>query len=393
MTAQRPGQPWPKSRTFLVIGLVLALIVGLVLVATVVSYLAGGGHAQQRDTEVITVTRSTQTQTVTLSGTIQPQHQAQVSFKVPGTIESVDVKVGDKVHRGQRLATVGTRDLANAVATAEANLSAARAQLATIRRTTGVRQAQISAAQAQVRAAEAQLSSARNRLADATLTAPIAGTVAKVTYNRGDDVSGTGGISMPSNTGVSIPGLGNVGSGASTTGAGGITIVETSTWKLDATVGTTDLPLLKKGQKASITPTGTSTTVTGTVDTVGIVAEQSQASAASFPVTITVDERTDTLFAGSAADAVVTIGTFPQVLAIPAAAITTTDDGTSTVKQVGPDQEVDETTVTLGRRFGALVEITAGLAEGDRIQVPRGVIISKAPVNPWEATPSSSPSR
>lgn len=389
MSADRTRRPSRRLRWVLGAG------AALLVIALVAAWFAFRPRADRTaGTEVVRATRDTQTQTVSLSGTVEPKSKANATFKVPGTIQSIDVKVGDTVAAGARLASVGTRDLRDAVTLAQANLSAARAQASSARKASSARAAQVDAADAQVRAAQASLTNARNRLSDATLTAPIAGTIAEVSYDVGDEVAGVS-ASLPSglssgssgsmggSTGASgasglpagLSGLSGAGSTGSSTGQ--IVIVATGSWQLNASVGTADLPSLKHGQKASITPTGTSLTVPGTVDTVGIVAEQQSGAAATFPVTIAVDERTDKLFSGSSADAVVTVGTFPDVLTVPDQAVTT-NGGASSVQLVR-GTVVTTQQVQVGRHFAGRAEITSGLAEGDSVQVPRGIVVTRPP--------------
>lgn len=352
----------------------------------------------------VTVARSSQTLTVALSGTISPVDQSNATFKVPGTVTAVDVKVGDKVAKGAPLASVDDRDLNDAVALAQANVSAAKAQQTTVEDNANATDAQLAAAKAQVRSAEASLTNAQNRLADATLTSPIAGTVAKVGYSVGDQVSGSSAGSLAGSTGsgAGLSGLGGLtglGGALPAGSSGSIVVIASEAWKLTASVGTADLPSIKAGQEATITPTGTTTTVRGQVDTVGIVADQNAGASATFPVTLRVTDTGAQLFSGSSADAVVTVGTFPDVLTVPVAAVTT-DAGKSTVRLVNGTEGVP-TAVTLGRRFGSVVEITSGVKEGDHIQVPKAQVIAK-PTQPMygpngqyasPATASASPAK
>nr|NLI51118.1 biotin/lipoyl-binding protein [Propionibacterium sp.] len=349
--------------------------------------------------EEIAVTRSTQTETVTLSGTIQPQSQANATFRVPGTVTSVRVKVGDQVAAGAALAAVGTRDLADAVALADANVAAARAQVTTLKDAGVATDAQLEAARAQVRSAEASLVNARNRLDDAILTSPIAGTVARVGYSVGDQVSGSSASVSASSALGGLAGFGGIALPAAATGGSvgtGIEIIATDAWRLDASVGTADLPALRQGQEAVITPTGTSVSVRGVVDTIGIVATQNAGAAATFPVSLRVTDAGPRLFAGSSADAVVTTATYEQVLAIPTTALTESG-GVATVQVVQAGQPVTRT-VTVGRRFGAAVEIVGGLGEGEVIRVPKAQVVeTQAPrFGPGAfatPTPTASPSR
>lgn len=369
---------WTRGRVALLAAAVLAviaLVAGLVLMNALRTPPAPA-------TEVVRVTRADQTTTVTLSGTLSPQTQANASFAVPGTVRTIDVKIGQQVAAGATLATVDDRDLGNAVALAEANLTAARAQVQTIRDTSSATSAQIAAANAQVEAMQASLDNARKRLADATLTSPIDGVVAQVSIEVGDQVSGAAGslagTASGSNPfgGLGLP-TGVTGQAASGTTTGAqVVVVSPDAWKLDATIGTVDLPALRTGQLAVVTPTGTDTHVTAVVDTVGVVATSSGGAAATFPVTLKITQAGVQLFSGSDADAIVTTDTVEDVLTIPNEAVTYADTVTTVTRPGGTTTEV-----ALGRRFAGRVEVTAGLAEGDEVVVPVGVAVT-APARP-----------
>ncbi len=76
-----------------------------------------------------TVSRRTVTASVTGSGNVEPQTQANVNFKVAGTLTEIDVHVGDHVGAGQQLAAIDSTAEQNALDQAEANLATAEANL------------------------------------------------------------------------------------------------------------------------------------------------------------------------------------------------------------------------------------------------------------------------
>jgi HlyD family secretion protein len=76
-----------------------------------------------------TVTRRTVTASITGSGNLVPDTQANINFKVPGTLTEVDVKVGDHVSAGQKLAAIDAAAQRAALSQAQANLSTAAANL------------------------------------------------------------------------------------------------------------------------------------------------------------------------------------------------------------------------------------------------------------------------
>ncbi len=63
-------------------------------------------------------------------GTVAPANQASLDFKVPGTVGTVDVAVGQQVTAGEEVATLETTPLENGVVTAQATLASAQATLA-----------------------------------------------------------------------------------------------------------------------------------------------------------------------------------------------------------------------------------------------------------------------
>lgn len=409
MSTPRTRPRWSRRRWVLVVGAVLLAI------AVVAAWFAFSGATSPRDpdTERVRAARTDQTTTVSLSGVLAPQQQSNVSFAVPGTVQRIAVEVGERVSAGQELATIEDRDLRNALALAEAQLEAARASLRTVLDADGA-SAQVAAARAQVTSAQVSVDQARDRVDDATLASPIDGVVAEVGVEVGDQVTGTGGLGssglgagLPSGMGGGLPnlsgmGLGNgsaaqrSGSAAATAGGANFVVVVPDTWKLEASVGTADLPSLQPGQPAIVTPTGTSTHVAAVVETVGIVASSQSGSAATFPVTLTVTDPTADLFSGSNADAVITTGTVRDVLTLPERALWYVDDRPTVRRPTVTG--VDVVDVTTGRRFGELVEVTGGVAEGDEVLARKGVAVSAPPrpqfgPNGTLASPDPTPSR
>ncbi|MFT3875742.1 MAG: biotin/lipoyl-binding protein [Propioniciclava sp.] len=385
MKQSRPRTPWSRRRRVLTIGAVLVVIA---LIAGVVWWNASRAPAPQ-PTEVVRAARTTETTTVSLTGVLAPQQQANVSFAVAGTVTSIAARVGERVGRGTELAQIDDRDLRNAVTLAEAQLSAARAQLRTAQEARAVTAAQLAAGRAAVEASEASVEQARSRLADASLTSPIDGVIAQVSIEVGDQVSGSAGLAGGpdlSSLGGGLSGLsglsglaGSLGGAAAPAASGGahIVVIAPGAWKLDAQVGTADLPSIKPGQDAIVTPTGTSINVAAVVDTVGIVASASAGQAATFPVTLKITQPSDALFSGSDADALVTTGTVEGVLTVPGEAIWL-EQGESTVRRPkGSTHEV--VTVTTGRRFGDRVEILSGIGDGDELIARRSVVVTRPP--------------
>jgi len=79
-----------------------------------------------------TVTRRTVTASVTGSGNLVPATQANVNFKVAGVLTEIDVRVGDHVSAGQKLAVVDSSAQQAALALAQANVATAQANLQSV---------------------------------------------------------------------------------------------------------------------------------------------------------------------------------------------------------------------------------------------------------------------
>ena len=115
------------SRTRLVVaGLA---IVALVLGTLIYRDLFVPGNKTGSSVNLYTVARRTVTSSITGSGNLEPQSQANVNFKVAGTLTEIDVRVGDHVTAGQTLARIDSSAEQNAVTQAEANLATAQANL------------------------------------------------------------------------------------------------------------------------------------------------------------------------------------------------------------------------------------------------------------------------
>lgn len=337
----------------------LALAVALLAGAGVGTYLLLRPKTTAATTfsRTVEVAKGTQTQTVTLDGTLSPRTQSDVNFTVSGTVTSVKVTSGDKVTKGQKLARIDDSELQNAVDLAEANVTTAKANLSEVYDNDGS-SAAITSAKAQVTSAQAALASAQDDLDAAVLRSPISGTVASVNLEVGDTVGSSSGGSASSGS----------ASTTSSTSSAQFVIIGTSTWKVEGSVGAADLGSVKAGQAVSVTTDATTDPLTGTVASVGIVATStSDDGTATFPVVITLSGTHTDLYSGTTATAVITTGTYDDVLTVPTAAIRT-ENGKTVVTKVtdGTNSTVE---VEVGTVFGSSTQVTSGLSEGDTVLI------------------------
>jgi len=312
---------------------------------------------------LVTATTSTIRQSVSATGTLEPAHRADLTFAVSGTVTSLPVVVGDTVRAGAVLATVDTSSLKTAVTSAQASVSATQDQL-TAQQDAGSSAVQIASTQAQLADAQAKLADSETALAAASMTSPIAGTVAQVNIAVGDKVGGTASAGSSSASG----GAGSSSSSASAASASStaqIVVISTTSWVVTASVGSADLPQLKKGLQAEITPSGSATKIFGTVKSVGIIATSSSSGTASFPVTIAVTGSPKGLYAGGAANVSIIVKQVENVLTVPTNALHT-EKNTTVVHQMKNGEQVS-TPVTVGTAYGAVTQILSGLKTGDKV--------------------------
>jgi multidrug efflux pump subunit AcrA (membrane-fusion protein) len=343
-------------------------IIGVVIVLLVVG--GGGTWAVTRSSSstaatptLVSVTTSTIRQSVSATGTLEPAHRADLTFAVSGTVTSLPVVVGDTVSAGAVLATVDTSSLKTAVTSAQASVSATQDQL-TAQQDAGASAVQIASSQAQLADAQAKLADSETALAAASMTSPFAGTVAQVNIAVGDKVGGTASASSPSPSG----GSGSPSSSASAASASStaqIVVISTTSWVVTASVGSADLPQLKKGLQAEITPSGSATKIFGTVKSVGIIASSSSSGSATFPVTIAVTGSPKGLYAGGVADVSIIVRQVENVLSVPTNAVHT--EGGKTVAYQMKDGAQVSTPVKVGTTYGAVTQILSGLKAGDKV--------------------------
>jgi HlyD family secretion protein len=103
----------------------IALVLGGLIYRDVFVGTKNAGNA----VSLYTVARRTVTASVTGTGNLVPMQQANVSFKVSGSLTEIDVRVGDHVAAGQVLARIDPTPEQNALASAQANLAIAQANL------------------------------------------------------------------------------------------------------------------------------------------------------------------------------------------------------------------------------------------------------------------------
>ena len=382
---------------------VIGVIVAIAVVAATITVFA----LQPRDnvsdsvlTEV--VERRDVTTTVAASGVVEAAEQRTVSFRQAGELATLNVSVGDVVSEGDVLATIDPRDLeaalvqarsalesarggitaaAQAEASAQFGINSADARLTTAEQGVkaargGSREArdnanrELAAAQANrdaaeltmqvaregkgqanlaVRAAEASFEQAEKALEDATLIAPIGGTVISIDSKVGELVGQT-----------------SLAAGAS---SGFIVLADLSAFTVKADFAEADVVGIEEGQEVTVTfdaiPGGG---VTGKVIEAGLFGgvDPSGGRLTTYEVTISIPNPPQGLRVGMTAQASITTESRSNVLAAPVTALVERD-GRTFVQVLGADGTITLVEVTVGIQGGYWIEIISGLSGGERV--------------------------
>lgn len=143
---------------------------------------------------------------IAASGTIESERTAQISTRIMGYILKIHVKLGDRVQKGQLLATISDADIRAKKAQAEAAVSSANAALkvaekdherfttlfgqqsATAKELENV-SLQLEAAKSGAEAAGQMLNEVKSMLAYTRISAPFSGTVTRKTADEGSMAS------------------------------------------------------------------------------------------------------------------------------------------------------------------------------------------------------------
>ena len=341
-------------------------------------------------TTVQSVTTGTISQTVAATGTIEPTTTADLNFAVSGKVTAVDVAANQVVTAGQALATVDPTALNATLAQAQATLANDQAQLATDV-ADGASTTQIALDNANIASAQNQVTAAQSAVSDATLVSTTAGTVASVDLTVGQQVTAsssasTSGTSTSSSSGSS--GTGSTGTGSTGTGSSGfsgsastgstassssssassgqVVVVSTGSYVVNSTVSSSSVSQLEVGDQATITPSGATTPVYGTVGSIGVVATTTS-GVSSFPVVIDVTGSPTGLYGGTSANVSIIVKELQDVVVVPTGAISYTG-GTTAVTLDNAGKKVTQP-VTIGIASGTDTQLVSGVSAGQKIYV------------------------
>lgn len=338
-----------------------------------------------------TVQKGTVVSTISASGRALSTSVLPINTQASGIVKSVYVKDGDKIVKGQKIAdiTLDTTGEQQYLQALSSYLSAKSGLVSANNAYYTLQAAEYSANQKFIndavarnldvtdptyiqendawKASEASflnqqttLSQANSSLGNAsinlqlsspTITAPYIGTVTNINLVSGMVIASTSSTSS---------------SGTSTISSQRVAVIKNdATPIINVTLGETDVPNVKVGQKAIITfdsiTDKTFTGVVATVDRIGTVSN----NVTSYGVNIKLDSGSDQILPNMAATADIITSTATDALFVPSAALIT-QNGQTYAKVLQSGKEVD-TAVETGISSDTDTVITSGLTEGETV--------------------------
>ncbi len=342
--------------------------------------LAGGGvlFAKKRSSTeeldralIVTLKKADLAIDVVETGKVQPRERADIKSKVAGQVQAVYVEEGAKVKTGTLLLRLDPTDYRRDVESRQAEVAQAKnalefAQLSLERRqrgleARGVAQADVDAALNEVKTrtvslhlAQVALNVAEDRLRYTQIVAPIDGTVIERGIRPGEVVT---------------PGV-----QATFEGKALLTIADLSTLIVKADLNQIDIAKCQLGQKVTVTldalPGKTYEAKLTKIAPASITVKGKEVEV--FPVEATLELADSAIKPGMTADVRIHIDVRRGVVALPIEAVVK-DAGKSYVTRVVKGDHGKEATdkieVKVGARNDREIEITSGVASGDRVLI------------------------
>jgi len=342
---------------------------GVVLVALVAGALACGmgGEDSELDPDLVRdVSRGDLVDDVSESGKITPSFEVDIKAKVSGEVATVHVAEGQVVKKGDLLMTLVDTDYArnlqlSRVSVREAQLQLEAAELDRARKraafeSRGISEAEYDASVRQVELAKVQLQRTRVQLSSSQdqedytrISSPIDGVVIVRSVEPGELV--TAGVS------------------ATASGEAALKIAQIDKLLLELDLNQVDVARVEIGQTARVLLDAyPGVEVPGVVTSLAAAGHLDATRGVDvFTVKVELDPSQSPvqIKPGMTAEVRIRVGSWPGVVKIPAETVFE-EEGKSYVYKVEADAK-SKTEITVGHRSDREVEITEGLAEGDKI--------------------------
>jgi HlyD family secretion protein len=324
---------------------------------------------------------------ISVDAILYPKDQAAISPKVNAPVAKFYVNRGSKVRAGQLLAELENKDLAGAVTENQGGYQQAEANYQTISQTTGqdlkLAQDQLRAAQTfydarnslfkqgaasakDVEDARIALVQAQNQYALAEKQYQLKSAEAQLIAAKGKTASAEAQLSY---TRIVSPISGVVtdrplyAGEMAAAGAPLLTVMDLSQVVARAHIPQSDAVLLKSGDAATVALPGQKA-VSGKVT---LVSPALDPGSTTVEVWVQAPNPGETMRPGASVHVTMVAQTVPEAVVIPAEALLTATDGTTSVMVLGSDNKAHQQKVTTGIRNGDDVQVTEGLKGGERL--------------------------
>jgi len=324
-----------KKKTYVILALIILVISGIF-------------YLKARPTKITYTTENAEigtiAKTVSATGEVMAENEANLSFKLAGQIKSILVKVGDVVKKGQRIASIDQGTLWNELSSAKNYLQAQRDTLYDMKkRDETYNNYQREAQRALIKKAEDAVATINTQIGQTTIYSPIAGMITGKNVEVGENVAANQTI---------------------------VTVSTTEGIEIELDVSESDIIDVKVGQKAKLTFDALSSDeiLEGEVVEIDPAATVIQ-DVVYYKVKVKLSSPDERLKIGMSVDADINVAQKDNVIMIPARAVKT-EGSQDYVEILKEDNITERLNVKTGFKGDeGMVEITSGLQGGENVVV------------------------
>lgn len=300
----------------------------------------GGTEREAVNVEVARVNAATANHTSRYSGTVEEESGSLLSFAVAGTVSRVLVNEGDRVAKGQLIATLDAEQLTHNHDAARAALAQAEDAYRRMEQLHGkgsLPEIKWVEAQTALKRARASEQTARKQLADCRLYAPFGGVISKKFVEKGQNV----------NAGTQV-----------------VKLVAVGRMKVKISVPESEMAQIAIGQKAYVTIDALGgASMQGTVVKKGVAADP---LSRSYEVKISLPKAGKEMLPGMVADVTLDGAGASKACVLPAH-IVQIDENNNEFVWLAVGGKAVKRIVTVGGFTADGVAVTSGLADGDMV--------------------------
>lgn len=378
-------------------------------VAALISAGCSGGEKEREpvvSVETATVQRTSLQRTVSAEAIVYPRHQAALVPKISAPVEKFYVNRGSRVHKGQLLAVLENKDLSAAAEQSKGEWEQAQAAyetttVATVPEEVQKAELDTKAAKQGLEAEQKQFAARQNLYKQGALPrkeldgAAVALTQARNAYEIAQQhlnalqrtakaqelrsaqgqLAAAKGKYQAAKAQLSYSEIRSPISGVVTdrplypgemanAGTPVLTVMDLSHVIAKAHIPQSEAALLRVGGKASITGPGLSEPLLGKV---ALVSPALDPNSTTVEVWVDAANPRQELKPGASVSVAMLAQTIPDALIVPAGAVLTESDGTTSVMVLGDDGRAHQRDVKAGVRQDGQVQIVSGLQAGERV--------------------------